>query len=115
MFAGFYILSLIMEFPPLFEAFGFLKPSAHTALVLLLYFSGPVTFFLSPFASFLSRKMEFAADRYAVKYTGREGLKKALLNLSRDNLANFTPHPLYSFYHYSHPTLAERVSAIDKS
>jgi STE24 endopeptidase len=28
------------------------------------------------------------------------------------NLSNLTPHPWYSAYHYSHPTPAERISAI---
>jgi len=36
----------------------------------------------------------------------------ALVKLSRDNLSNLWPHPLYSFWHYSHPTLRERLAAI---
>ncbi|MGA2479385.1 MAG: M48 family peptidase, partial [Spirochaetia bacterium] len=39
----------------------------------------------------------------------------ALLRLSRDNLSNLAPHPLYSFFHYSHPTLAERLAAMDRA
>ncbi|MBN1413190.1 MAG: M48 family metallopeptidase [Spirochaetales bacterium] len=113
-FIVFFILSRIIEFPPLFEAFGYVKPSYYAVLVLLLYFSSPVTFLIGPLVSVFSRKMEYSADRFAVKYTGKDGLKKALLSLSRENLTNFTPHPWFSFYHYSHPTLAERISAIEK-
>ena len=39
----------------------------------------------------------------------------ALLRLSRENLSNLTPHPLYSFFHYSHPTLAERIAALEET
>ena len=42
-----------------------------------------------------------------------DGMKAALLRLARENLANLAPHPLYSFFHYSHPTLAERIAALD--
>jgi STE24 endopeptidase len=41
-------------------------------------------------------------------------MKSALLRLSKDNLSNLAPHPLYSFFHYSHPTLSERLAALDR-
>ena len=33
--------------------------------------------------------------------------------LHKKNLGNLTPHKLYSAFHYSHPTLAERMGALD--
>ena len=30
------------------------------------------------------------------------------------NLTNLTPHPLYSGFHYSHPTLLERERALTR-
>ena len=33
--------------------------------------------------------------------------------LSRDNLSDLTPHPLYSRFYYSHPALSERLKALD--
>jgi STE24 endopeptidase len=39
-------------------------------------------------------------------------MEEALINLTVKNLSNLTPHPWYSAYHYSHPTPAERISAI---
>jgi STE24 endopeptidase len=35
-----------------------------------------------------------------------------LRKLSEKNLSNLTPHPLYSRFYYSHPTLLERESAL---
>jgi len=39
-------------------------------------------------------------------------MEEALINLTVKNLSNLNPHPWYSAYHYSHPTPAERISAI---
>ena len=39
-------------------------------------------------------------------------LSGALRKLSQKNLANLTPHPLYSAVYYSHPTLVERERAL---
>jgi STE24 endopeptidase len=35
-----------------------------------------------------------------------------LRKLSEKNLSNLTPHPLYSGFYYSHPTLLERERAL---
>ncbi len=112
---GLWILSLLLHYPPFFQAFGIGRPSYHAALVLLGFCSGPFTFFLTPLATALSRRFEYEADRFAVAAVGTaQALKQALLKLSKDNLSNLTPHPLYSFYHYSHPTLSERMRAMDE-
>ena len=113
--AGFWILSLLLPYLPLYQAFGFQQTSYQAILVLLAFCSGPFTFFLKPIGSIWSRKHEYEADRFAVEgMGGAEAMKAALLRLTRDNLSNLTPHPLYSFYHYSHPTIAERLAAIDR-
>jgi STE24 endopeptidase len=114
--AGFWILSLLVHWTPLYAAFGFAQPGYAALLVLLAFCSGPFTFFLQPLFSLRSRMQEYEADRFAVKGVGSAaGLKSALLRLSTDNLSNLSPHPLYSFFHYSHPTLAERIAALDRA
>ena len=37
----------------------------------------------------------------------------ALKRLSADNLSNLNPHPLYVWFHYSHPPVVERVAALE--
>jgi STE24 endopeptidase len=114
--AGFWILSLLLPWTPLYQAFGFARPGYHSLLVLLAFCSGPFTFFLQPLFTMRSRRQEYEADRFAVQGIGSaSGLKSALLRLSKDNLSNLSPHPLYSFFHYSHPTLAERIAALDRA
>ena len=67
---------------------------------------------LFPDQDSLSRKFEYQADRFAAVNLGSvEAMKSGLIKLNRENLSNLTPHPLYSFYHYSHPALAERLKA----
>ena len=41
-----------------------------------------------------------------------QSLVHALRKLSEKNLSNLIPHPLYSGFYYSHPTLLERERAL---
>ena len=112
--AGLLIVDVLYRFAPLYAAFGFSQAGAPALLVILAFCSGPFTFFLTPLASAFSRWHEYQADRFAAVEGGLgPELKSALLTLGKDNLTNLTPHPWYSFYHYSHPTLAERMKALD--
>ena len=51
----------------------------------------------------------FAADMLG----GAAPMISALKRLSADNLSNLNPHPLYVWFHYSHPPVAERVAALE--
>jgi len=115
MLCGFFILSLLLHYDPLFSAFGFLKSSSYGIIVLMMLFASPFTFYLAPLFNWLSRKNEYEADKFAVlAVENKESLRDALLKLGKDNLSNPVPHPLYSFFHYSHPALGERLKAIEK-
>ena len=109
---GLLVLSLLLDFAPLYAAFG-LAPSHHGALVLFSLLSGPAIFYLGPLMNALSRRHEYEADRFAAS-TLRDGqpMEEALINLTVKNLSNLTPHPWYSAYHYSHPTPVERITAM---
>ncbi len=112
-FVGFFILSKVLMWPPFFNAFGISNPSAHTGLVLFALFSGVFTFPLNPLMKWLSRKYEYESDQFSAKVTCEpQCMTSSLVKLSKDNLANLTPHPWYSFYHYSHPTTTERAEAL---
>jgi STE24 endopeptidase len=110
---GLYVLSLLIDYPPFFTAFGFDAPSSHAALVLFSLLAGPATFYLTPMLNYFSRKYEYEADLFAASALGRsEPMEEALIKLTVDNLSNLTPHPWYSAYHYSHPTTEERIGAM---
>jgi len=65
---------------------------------------------LSVLLGMLSRRHEYAADKFAAELTNNgETLAEALKKLSRNNLSNLTPHPFYVFLNYSHPPVLKRV------
>ena len=63
--------------------------------------------------NYISRKNEFEADAYAKETFNGEDLSLALKKLSVDSLSNIYPHPLYVFFHYSHPPLIQRLRALN--
>lgn len=112
----FFAADQLINYLPLYRAFGFTGISYHAILVILVFCTGPFTFFITPLFSVWSRKHEYEADRFAVKACGnRDDLKQGLIILAKENLSNITPHPLYSFFKYSHPALGERLRAIDSA
>lgn len=113
-FVGFWVLSLLVDWPPFFTTFNAGRPTIYKALVLFALFSGYFTFYMTAVMNYFSRKNEFEADQFSVEVVGdKEAMASSLLKLSKENLSNLTPHPLYSFYHYSHPTTMERIKAIE--
>jgi len=62
----------------------------------------------------ISRKQEFEADSFAAEKYSASALQLALKKLSVKNLSNLTPHPWYVFFNYSHPTLLQRLAALEK-
>lgn len=99
-----------------FTAFGFdFVPGLMLvpAFLLLSQIAPLVTFWISPLSNHFSRKHEYEADAFAKEATGTpDALVSALRKLHEKNLSNLTPHPLYSAFFYSHPTLAERERAL---
>lgn len=98
-----------------YAGFGFDPETAGLAPAFLLFglLSGLVSFWLSPLFNLMSRKHEYEADEFARAAVGEaDPLIGALRKLSEKNLSNLTPHPLYSGFYYSHPTLLERETAL---
>jgi len=83
------------------------------ALLLFTLVTELVTFWLHPLGNIWSRRHEYEADAFALAAMGDMApLVGALRKLHEKNLNNLTPHPAYSFFHYSHPTLVEREAAM---
>jgi len=64
--------------------------------------------------SVLSRKHEYEADQYEVKYVGVGPAVSAIKKLYATDYGNLTPHPLVVKLSYSHPPLTDRVAAMEK-
>ena len=109
----FALLSLCLTRPGLFAAFGVAHLSVYAGLVFFTLLYTPLEMVLSLLLHVVSRRNEYQADRFAVTATGDwRPLAAGLKRLSRDHLANLNPHPLYVALHYSHPTLAQRLEAM---
>lgn len=114
---GFGVLAWLLNYQPFFSAFGFGESrSVVVGFLLFTLLSGAVTFWTTPLSSAWSRKFEFEADAFAAHAVGGGGpLIGALKKLSEKNLSNLTPHPWYSRFYYSHPTLHERIANLPSS
>jgi STE24 endopeptidase len=61
----------------------------------------------------VSRRNEYQADAFALKLGLADELASGLKKMSVKNLSNLTPHPLYIFFNYSHPTLLQRIEKLE--
>jgi STE24 endopeptidase len=95
---------------------GFAAANVVPAMLLFALLAGTISFWISPVVHIWSRRFEYQADEFARATMGEaQSLIRALHKLSEKNLSNLTPHPLYSSFYYSHPTLLERERALRTS
>ncbi len=107
-----YILSLLIDNPALSNALGAEQPGFHLGLITFGILYSPISTIVGLGMNAISRKNEYAADSFADKHSDGEALISSLKKLSENSLSNLTPHPWYVFFHYSHPTLLQRIRAI---
>ena len=111
--AGFRLISVLARQDWFYRAFGFEPGSIVPALLLFGLLAGVVTFWFSPLPHWWSRRYEYQADAFAAQVMNESrSLIGALRKLTEKNLSNLTPHPVYSGFYYSHPTLLEREQAL---
>lgn len=107
-----YVLSLFVYQPVFSEALGISNHSFHIGLIAFSILYNPISEIFSLIFNLFSRKFEYQADEYAKKTFDGKYLIEALKTLSKDSLSNLTPHPKYVWWHYSHPTLFERITRL---
>ncbi|KAI4457672.1 caax prenyl protease 1 [Holotrichia oblita] len=115
LFFIFAAFSFLFKFSPLYQAVGFpvgVEPVLVGLMVVMQYVMMPYNALLSFILTCLSRKFEFQADEFAMKLGRAEPLKRALIQLNKDNLGFPIYDTLYSMWHHSHPPLLERIAAL---
>lgn len=111
----FYVLSLFISYPGLFKAFYVQDISIYAGLIFFGMMYAPLDGLMGIALGALSRRHEYAADRFAVQTSGKcNAMIEALKQLSVHNLSNLQPHPFYVFLNYSHPPVLKRIEAIEK-
>ena len=112
----FYLLSIFISHPALFEAFYMDQVSVYAGFVFFGMLYSPIDFFTGLAVMAWSRKNEYQADRFAAETTANpKAMANALKKLSVSNLSNLHPHPFYVALNYSHPPVLERIRGIEKS
>ena len=107
-----FVLSQMIYNENLSLALGGSTQAIHLNLIAFGILFSPISGITGLFMSMLSRKNEFEADAYAKETYDGNALANALKKLSVDTLSNLYPHPLYVFFHYSHPPLLKRLKAL---
>ncbi|AGO10617.1 AaceriABR163Wp [[Ashbya] aceris (nom. inval.)] len=111
----------------LYEAFGFFvgpNPSSDSARVVVgtipvfvgfLLFNDvfqPANAALQFIVNLLMQRQELQADEFAKKLGYQDAMGSALILLARENLGSPDLDKLYSAYHSSHPSMVERLRAL---
>jgi STE24 endopeptidase len=107
-----FILSLMIFNDNLSLALGGSQVAIHLNLVAFAILFSPIAGITGLLMNLYSRKNEFEADAFAKKNFNGRALMDALKKLSVDSLSNLYPHPIYVFFHYSHPPLLKRLEAL---
>lgn len=115
---GAFLLFKVSHLDILYTGFGFtvtdINAMQFLGLELVMMIFSAISMLLEPIMNMFSRKHEYQADSYAAHMcgTGRH-LITALIKLNSENLHEILPPKIYSFFHYSHPTLVERTRALE--
>ena len=109
-----WLLSVFISNPMLSEALGVQIPSFHIGMIAFGMLYSPISQITGFFMNSLSRKFEYQADDYAKNTHNSDDLISSLKKLSKNSLSNLTPHPTYVWFHYSHPSLLQRIKNLKK-
>lgn len=94
------------------EVLGAEKNNFHLSLITFSLLFSPLSLLTGILMNIYSRKNEYEADNYAKTTYAAEPLITALKKLTVNHLGNPQPHPAFIFLHYSHPTLLQRMRAM---
>jgi len=111
-FLTLFLISLLYQFS--LRWFGFSAISQIAALPVLSLWGMLIGVIQTPLSNILSRKYEYEADQYAVSSTKKPGaFIRTLEKLTQQNLGDKDPHPFIEWFFYSHPSIKNRIAAID--
>jgi STE24 endopeptidase len=108
------LLGVLVDFGPLYTAFGIPETATYAGLLLAVLIVGPILQFTAPLTNKLSLKHEREADSFAADVMGPQPMVDALARLATENLANPFPHPWYATFHHSHPPIPERIRLLQE-
>ncbi|KKA27857.1 hypothetical protein TD95_003251, partial [Thielaviopsis punctulata] len=114
LFVIYTMFSAFVHNTSLYNAFGFY--AQQPIIIGFLLFSDvltPTDSMMKLMMNVISRKFEYQADAFAANLGYTKELGQSLIKLQIQNLSAMEADWMYSSYHYSHPLLSERLSALD--
>ena len=109
-----YIFALVSGNPAFAQVLGSETAGFHLSVISFGILYTPLSLIIGLVMNYKSRFNEYQADHFAAQHYGSQYLAMALKKLSVSNLSNLTPHPFYVFFHYSHPTLLQRLQKLSE-
>ncbi len=92
-----------------------LSKEPYVLMILLMLFMPVLGFIMMPIMGIVSRHNEYEADKMGSELGGPAGaieLANALRKLVTENKSFPLSHPLYIFFHYTHPPVIERLKEL---
>ncbi len=87
----------------------------YVVMILMMLFMPVISFIMMPIMGIISRHNEYEADKMGSELGGPAGaieLANALKKLVSENKSFPLSHPLYIFFHYTHPPVIERLKEL---
>jgi STE24 endopeptidase len=119
-YAALFIVNRFTGTEQLYTGFGFsvedqvFPHMKFIGLFLLSEVSAGYGIFARVIENAFSRRDEYAADQFAARLCGSgKPLASALIKLNKENKSEIQPARIYSIFNYSHPTLLERIRAVE--
>ncbi|MGZ5207854.1 MAG: M48 family metallopeptidase [Sulfuricurvum sp.] len=86
--------------------------SPHIIMMVFILILPMVSFVIMPLMGMMSRHNEYEADRTGAELGGAEHLVNALKKLVTENKSFPLSHPIYRFFHTTHPPVVDRLRAL---
>lgn len=106
-------LAIVLNIPSLYTSFGFTDVNFYFATLLSGVIIWPLSEVMDIIGNYLSRRHEYQADAFAAREGYGPDLISALKRLNKESLSGINPHPAMVVLAYSHPTLSQRIDAIE--
>ena len=109
-FIALYLSFKVIQSDALLTLFHIRTNTLFAKFIILAFLADILSLPVTPCLSYFMRRHERQADRASYELTrDSESMVSALVKLSKENLTNLYPHPLYVTMYYSHPPILERI------
>ena len=108
----FVMFALFGNIPDSLYLFLGVSEQPSVVMILFLLFMPVIGFIMMPIMGVVSRHNEYEADKTGAELGGKLYLAEALKKLVTENKSFPLSHPLYIFFHYTHPPVIERLKEL---